>query len=269
MAWHVVQGRRRPFPAGPGRANRQRAEARLLSHRSGSSLRPEPECRMGSITGAGGHGSLPCRPRRTGLAPFTASGPGKPIGTRKPHPRNGRDRGLGGRLMSSPHPAGRAAGSPCCRGRGRCGPGLPAAGVRQGDPAWKARWSSFRTICGRPAPLLSRAGSRAGPKAARSRQGSSSSPVCRPDGRVIAHPALPDVGGPGIAPQEGATGRPAAIPPGAGPVLASKAMTKRTGAAMRLARRRRRPGSAGVGGRDEAVSRTLASPRFVPEESRP
>ncbi|MDQ0391779.1 hypothetical protein J3R73_001571 [Labrys monachus] len=188
-----------PLSRRAGRANRQRTGARLFP------VAPDQACGLNRIAGREAspapEGTVPSLASHAGQAPRPSPlpGQGSRSGRAKPHPRNGRDRGLGGRLMSSPHPAGRAAGSPCCCGRGRCGPGLPAAGVRQGDPAWKAPLFILsddlraagaspvsRGICGRP---------EGGPIPARS----SSSPVCRPDGRVIAHPALPDVGGPGIA----------------------------------------------------------------------
>ncbi|MDQ0394302.1 hypothetical protein J3R73_004094 [Labrys monachus] len=227
MASHVVQGRRRPFPARPGRANRQRAEARLSPIDPDQAFGLTPECRTGGIAGAGGHGSLHHQSCRTGLAPFTASGPGKPLGRASlTHGTGGTGALADGLYLRRTPPAGqpgpRAAAAADAAGR-VCRPPASDKAIRPG----------------RPAPLLSRAGSAAGPKAARSRHSSSSSPVYRPDGRVIAHPALPDVGGPGIAPGEDAMGRSAAIPFGAGPAMVSNTMTERTGASMRLARRRR------------------------------
>ena len=195
----LVQGRRRPFPAGPKRANKQRARARPRSP-----IDPNPDAPDGRHERRRRARfpllpAMPDRPRT--LHGFRAGEADRDV---VPPPRNGRDRGFGGGLVASLNPPGRTAGSPCCLGRGRCGPTFSGRGrrrpdkaIRPGNARWcrpfgRARWAAgaspvSRGICGRPW---------GGPIPARS----SSSPVNRPYGRVIAHPALPDVGGPGIAP---------------------------------------------------------------------
>ncbi|MDQ0394849.1 hypothetical protein J3R73_004641 [Labrys monachus] len=239
MASHVVQGRRRPFPAGPGRANRQRAGARLFP------IDPDQACDLNRIAGweasPAPEGTVPSITSHAGQAthPDTASRPGKPVGTQaSPTERAGQGpwrtayvfaapRRPGSRVPVLPRPrtlrAGFAGRRRPTRRSGLDMPAVPSS--RTVRPAAGASPVS-RGIEGRP---------EGGPIPA----SSSSSPVCRPDGRVIAHPALPDVGGPGIAPEEDAMGRSATIPLGAGPVLVSKPGRNWTGASMRLARRRR------------------------------
>jgi hypothetical protein len=265
-----MQGRRRPFPAGPRRANKQRARARTRSP-----IDPNPDAPDGRHE----------RRRRARVPSFAGHAGQASHSSWLP--------GQGSRSGCGASPTERAGQGPW---RGACGfaePARPDSRVpvlprprtlraylfrarppasRQSDPAWKcpparpfgrARWAAgaspvSRGICGRPW---------GGPIPARS----SSSPVNRPYGRVIAHPALPDVGGPGIAPlrYQESNGAVCSDPSRRRPRPGFQAMTRWAGTSMRLARRRRKPGSIGVGGRGGAVSRTLAPPRFVPSGSRP
>ena len=160
----LMQGRRRPFPAGPKRANKQRAEARLVLPSFAPDGRHERRRRARFPL-------LPAMPDR----PRTVNGfrAGEADRGVVPHPRNGRDRGLGRGLVASLNPPGRTAGSPCCLGRGRCGPTFSGRGRRRPDKAIRPGNARRPVLSdehdGRPAPLLSRAGPAAGPGAARSR----------------------------------------------------------------------------------------------------
>ncbi|MDQ0390575.1 hypothetical protein J3R73_000367 [Labrys monachus] len=159
-------------------------------------------------------------------------------------------------------PGPRAAAAADAAGR-VCRPPASDKAIRPGRPALPSLRTIRQAAGASPVSRGIEGRPEGGPIPARS----SSSPVCRPDGRVIAHPALPDVGGPGIARKS--NGAVCSDPSRRRPRPGFQARTKRTSALMRLARRRHKPGSAGVGGRHGAVSRTLAPPRFVPEQSRP
>ncbi|MDQ0392659.1 hypothetical protein J3R73_002451 [Labrys monachus] len=239
MAWHVVQGRRRPFPAGPdaptgnapglGSFPSIRIGPAAQTRTAGREASPAPEGTVPSITSPAGQATHP----------DTASGPGKPIGMRKPHPRNGGTGALADglylrRTPPAEQPGPRAAAAADAAGR-VCRPPASDKAIRPGRPTLPSLRTIRRTAGASPVSRGIEGRPEGGPIPA----SSSSSPVYRPDGRVIAHPALPDVGGPGIAPEEDAMGRSAAIPLGAGPVLVSKPGRKWEGASMRMARRRR------------------------------
>ena len=222
-----------PFRRAGARQQATRRGPGSFSHRSGAGLRPrpkpEPDCAgREAEPSAGGHGSLRRRPCRTGLAPTAASGPGKPAGQARPHPRNGRTGasagGLSLRLTRRPvQPGPRAASAADAAGR----PFGAVAGVptkRSGLESPQGTALSDGPAGGRRLSCLA-LGSAAGPKAARSRQGSSSSPVCRP-----MRPGNRTPGATGcrrsrhcsLRENRRATGRSAAIPPGAGPAMVSR-----------------------------------------------
>ena len=215
----VVQGRRRPCPAGFG--------APTATRRRPASFQFSRRCRRGPrLPGS------PARLRRTGgmsrrrraRFPPSPAMPDRPCtpsrlpgqGSRwgcGPHPRNRQNRGPGGRLMSSPHPAGRAAVPALHRPRTlRAGFG-PAAGVRQGDPAWRTGASPVpRGIRGRP---------EGGPIPARVPHQAPSAGLTAGRSHTRRHRRS---AGPALPAQAGRAGnrRSAAIPLGAGPALVSR-----------------------------------------------
>ncbi|MDQ0396422.1 hypothetical protein J3R73_006214 [Labrys monachus] len=215
---------RPPSPLSRRAGTRQQATRRgpAVSHRSGPSLRPEPGLPDGRH-----------RRRRRARFPPSPATPDRPRALHRFRAREAsRDAGLthgtGGtgaladglylrRTPPAEQPGPRAAAAADAAGR-VCRPPASDKAIRPGRPALPFSRTVRQAAGASPVSRGIEGRPEGGPIPARS----SSSPVCRPDGRVIAHPALPDVGGPGIAPEEDAMGRSAAIPLSAGPVLVSK-----------------------------------------------